>query len=450
MKPLIAAAFALVAASSAAAQQPSSQVPLPGPDSALLAAGVKLNYVVAVVGTKAITWYDVLEVINQRRAKGLQVPPDSASQMELARSVANDLVDEEVLIQRAARDSVTVPQEEVTARVDEQVRALRRQFRSDAELEAALRTEGFGTLEDYRRAIAEQVRRAGLQQQVLAKMRSEGLVVPVAVSDAEVQKAYDDNKAELGRRPASVTFRQIIMSPKPSEAARARARAKAESLLVELRGGADFSQVAKRESHDPSNKDTGGDLGWNRRGVMVPEFDRWMFALPPGQLSPVVETSFGYHIILVDRVQPAEVKARHILIRAAVDSADIARTRATADSITAAWRAGASFDSLAAKYHDPAEFKSILDPFPRSELPPSYQTAFEGKAANEILDPFTIDDPRTQVPKFVVAQLVTVNEGGEQTLEELRPRIRAQLGQERAVRRLLDRLREDTYIAIRI
>ena len=450
MKPLIAAAFALAAASSAAAQQPTSQVPLPGPDSALLAAGVKLNYVVAVVGTKAITWYDVLEVINQRRAKGLQVPPDSASQMELARSVANDLVDEEVLIQRAVRDSVTVPQEEVAARVDEQVRALRRQFRSDAELEAALRTEGFGTLEDYRRAIAEQVRRAGLQQQVLAKMRSEGLVVPVAVSDAEVQKAYDDNKAELGRRPASVTFRQIIMSPKPSEAARARARAKAESLLVELRGGADFSQVAKRESHDPSNKDTGGVLGWNPRGVMVPEFDRWMFALPPGQLSPVVETSFGYHIILVDRVQPAEVKARHILIRAAVDSADIARTRATADSITAAWRAGASFDSLAAKYHDPAEFKSILDPFPRSELPPSYQTAFEGKAANEILDPFTIDDPRTQVPKFVVAQLVTVNEGGEQTLEELRPRIRAQLGQERAVRRLLDRLREDTYIAIRI
>jgi peptidyl-prolyl cis-trans isomerase SurA len=450
MKPLIIAALALVAATSATAQQPSSQVPLPGPDSALLAAGVKLNYIVAVVGTKAITWYDVLEVINQRRAKGLQVPPDSASQMALARSVASDLVDEEVLIQRAAVDSVTVPQEEVNARVDEQVRNLRRQFRSDAELEAALRTEGFGTMEEYRRVIAEQVRRVGLQQQVLAKLRSDGLVVPVAVSEADVQKAFDDNRAELGQRPASVTFRQIIMSPKPSDAARVRARAKAESLLVELRGGADFAQVAKRESHDQSNKDTGGDLGWNRRGVMVPEFDRWMFALPPGQLSPVVETSFGYHIIMVDRVQPAEVKARHILIRAAVDSADIARARVTADSIAAAWRAGASFDSLAAKYHDPAEFKSILDPFPRTELPQSYQTAFEGKAANAIVDPFTIDDPRTQVPKFVIAQLVSVDEGGELTLNDLRPRIRRQLGEERAVRRLLDRLREEMYISIRI
>ena len=450
MKPLLIAALALVTATSAAAQQPDSQVPLPAPDSALLAAGVKLNYIVAVVGNRAITWYDVLEVINQRRAQGLQIPSDSASQMTLARGVVNDLVDEEILIQTAAIEKVELTDEEVNQSVERQYQRVRAQFRTEAEFETALRTEGFGTLQEYRKSLAEQARRAALQQNVLAKLRSEGRVVPVAVSDAEVQAAFEQNRASLQRRPATVPFRQIIMSPKPSDAARARARAKAESLLVELRGGADFAQVAKRESMDQSNKDTGGDLGWNRRGVMVPEFDRWMFALPPGQLSPVVETSFGYHIIIVDRVQPAEVKARHILIRPAVDSVDIARTRATADSIAAAWRAGASFDSLAAKHHDPAEFKSILDPFPRSELPPSYQTAFEGKAANDIVDPFTIEDPRTQVPKFVIAQLVSVSEGGELTLEDLRPRIREQLGQERAIRRLIDQLRGDLYISIRI
>jgi peptidyl-prolyl cis-trans isomerase SurA len=450
MKPLLIAALALVTATSAAAQQPDSQVPLPAPDSALLAAGVKLNYIVAVVGNRAITWYDVLEVINQRRAQGLQIPSDSASQMTLARGVVNDLVDEEILIQTAAIEKVELTDEEVNQSVERQYQRVRAQFRTEAEFETALRTEGFGTLQEYRKSLAEQARRAALQQNVLAKLRSEGRVVPVAVSDAEVQAAFEQNRASLQRRPATVTFRQIIMSPKPSDAARARARAKAESLLVELRGGADFAQVAKRESMDQSNKDTGGDLGWNRRGVMVPEFDRWMFALPPGQLSPVVETSFGYHIIIVDRVQPAEVKARHILIRPAVDSVDIARTRATADSIAAAWRAGASFDSLAAKHHDPAEFKSILDPFPRSELPPSYQTAFEGKAANDIVDPFTIEDPRTQVPKFVIAQLVSVSEGGELTLDDLRPRIREQLGQERAIRRLIDQLRGDLYISIRI
>jgi len=75
--------------------------------------------------------------------------------------------------------------------------------------------------------------------------------------------------------------------PRPSPAAKERARAKAESLLVELKTGSDFEKLAKRESMDPGSKDNGGDLGWNRRGRMVAEFDRWMFALAPGQLSPV-------------------------------------------------------------------------------------------------------------------------------------------------------------------
>ena len=72
-------------------------------------------------------------------------------------------------------------------------------------------------------------------------------------------------------------------------------------------------------------KELGGDLGWNRRGRMVPEFDRMMFALNPGIISPVIETAFGFHIIRVDRVQPAEVKARHILIRPTVDTSDESR-----------------------------------------------------------------------------------------------------------------------------
>jgi len=208
--------------------------------------------------------------------------------------------------------------------------------------------------------------------------------------------------------------------------------------------------MAKRESMDPGSRELGGDLGWNRRGRMVPEFDRMMFALNPGVVSPVVETSFGFHIIRVDRVQPAEVKARHILISPTMDSTDEQRARQQADSVAAAWRAGGSYDSLSTRFHDDAggEEKTIPE-YPRSELPEPYRNALEGATLNQILEPFPIPNPQAGVSKFVVAQVTFLDEAGEYTLAEVHDRIREQLAEERKMRRLIDTLKKQTYVSVR-
>jgi parvulin-like peptidyl-prolyl isomerase len=108
-------------------------------------------------------------------------------------------------------------------------------------------------------------------------------------------------------------------------------RAKAEQLLERLRAGGDFNALAKEHSVDTSNKDQGGDLGWFGRGMMVKPFEDAAFALKPGELSGIVETQFGYHIIKLEERrmqdsptgQPVEqVHARHILIAAGGAGAD--------------------------------------------------------------------------------------------------------------------------------
>jgi hypothetical protein len=119
-------------------------------------------------------------------------------------------------------------------------------------------------------------------------------------------------------------------------------------------------------------------------------------------------------------------------------------------SVYMLWKGGASFDTLVAKFHDPREEKVIPTPFDRSQLPPAYAKAFEGKQQGDFVAPFPIEDARNGVRKFVVAQVTSSAEGGEYTVADLRNRIRDQLQEEFSMRRLLDTLRKGYYVAIKL
>jgi hypothetical protein len=108
------------------------------------------------------------------------------------------------------------------------------------------------------------------------------------------------------------------------------------------------------------------------------------------------------------------------------------------------------FDTLVARHNDPREYTLILEPVDRDKLPQSYATAFSNKGDGDVTDPFAIEDKSVGVPKFVVGQVLKAVEGGEMTIADLRETIRDQLAQDKAMRRLLEMLRKEAYVSVRL
>jgi peptidyl-prolyl cis-trans isomerase D len=130
------------------------------------------------------------------------------------------------------------------------------------------------------------------------------------VTDAEVQQYYNQHQKDY-QVDDQVKVRHILVKVDPGADATADAAAKqkAEDILKQLRAGGNFADLAKKNSDDPGSKDTGGELGFIKHGVTVPEFDKAAFALQPGQTSDLVKTKFGYHIIQSEEKQTAHTRS---------------------------------------------------------------------------------------------------------------------------------------------
>jgi len=408
----------------------------------------EVDHIVAVVGNVAIPFSRVQEQLNLMRARGQTIPTDSTALLQLEQSIVSQLVDDELLYQQAQADtSIHVSDQEVQDAVDRAIHQIRTQFSSDVDFQRQLQASGFGTLAEYRGWIADQQRRDLLTQTLLQKLKQKGELKPVAPTDSEMHAFFDQVKGQQ-TRPAIVSFRQIVIRPRPDSLAVVKAYELADSLYIAIKNGADFASLAKRYSADPGSRDQGGELGYFRRGLMVPAFDRVAFGLKPGAISPPVETSFGFHIIQVERADPSEVEARHILIAPTITAANVQAAERLADSVAALARRGASFDSLAHLYHDPTA-QAFAEGVVLDSLPPIYHDAFDPVQAGAIVGPLRLPQPDSSV-QFAVVHLEEKRAAGQYTFDELKDKIRDQLSTEAAERTYLDTLRARTYVDIRL
>jgi peptidyl-prolyl cis-trans isomerase SurA len=421
-----------------------------GPAAGSLAAqdSTVVDRVVAVVGNRPVLASQVDEEVFARQSQGEKLPQSPDSLASIRKQVVTSIVDEELLVQQAQRDtSIHVTDQEIADGVEQQIRKIRANFSSEVDYRNELRKAGFQTPEEYRRWLTDQQRRAAFQNRLIDKLRQEGKHKPVPPTEQEMRQYFEEQKGNLGTRPATISFRQIVIAPHASPQAKARTRAQADSIVLELRRGADFATAARRFSQDPGSKDQGGSLNWFRRGVMVPEFERVAFSLKPGVVSDPVESPFGFHIIQVERVQPGEVQARHILLIPDIDSVHVDSARALADSVRRLIMRGAPFDSLQRALHDPSAEKQAEN-VPLDKLPEPYTKAIGDADSGAVAPVFQLPGAGTR-EQFVVVQVTGRRPPGDIRYEDVKDKIRDQLGQQLAIRRYIDELRRSTYVDIR-
>jgi peptidyl-prolyl cis-trans isomerase SurA len=424
---------------------------LPGVLSAQTDSVVPVNRVRAIVNDKIILQsqiereYARMLMVEQRDA------PDSATAAKEKTALLESLIDVEAWLQVAAAENVTVPLDEMDNRIDAFLSESRRELGGEVNFVKALRENGFASVDEFRRFNEDQFKRVNLPALVMQTLRRGGKIPAVPVHDSLVTPYLGQARAELGRKPATVSFRQVIVRAAPGAAARAAARAKAESLLVLVQAGVSFDSLARAESMDDSTKAVGGDLGWATRSKFVEEFTRWLFGLSPGQYSPVIETGYGYHILRVDKKEPAQVRGRHIQISPLIDSTDALKARAMADTVFTLLSSGTAFDTVLTRYNDKSANPDPYYPgYARDKLPPEYTAAIAGLQVGGVTQPFaTVDGNRLDgPPAYVVALITGMEEGGEYSEEELRVIIRRRLQDAISERAYLQKAKKNMYIRV--
>ncbi len=410
-----------------------------------------MDRVVAVVGAAPILFSHVEERFYQSQGNPIaRVPKDSAGVLAYKRALVDTLINEELLYQEAIKDTnVKVTDQEVAEAVDKLLANQRKQYRTGPEFDAEIRGIGFNSVDEYRRWLIEQQRREFYRERFTAELRQKEILKDLAPTEKEVRAYYDAFAAAgmLGLRPAAVSLRQVIISPRPTPEAKARAKALVDSIIGELRKGADFATAARRFGMD-GTRENGGDLGFFRRGAMVREFEDVAFNLRPGVVSNAVESPFGYHIIQVTRAQPTEVQARHILIIPEVDSTGAMAAKIRAEDIAAAVGRGASFDSLQRIYHDPAEERDIAS-IPVDSLPPAYAAALAGVDSGQLSRVFALEvQGQPMRTKWGVARVTARTTPGPLQYDVVRENIRGRLARELGLRAYMADLRRRTFVVV--
>ncbi|MCO6500911.1 MAG: peptidylprolyl isomerase [Vicingus serpentipes] len=278
-----------------------------------------IDKVIAVVGENIILKSELESQVVSYRAQGVLVDDNAKCEM------FEELLFQKLLLHQANIDSVTVSSAEVESEIDRRMSYFIAQIGSEKKLEQYYKKSIIEIKEEFRVIVKEQMTSQRMQGKITAD---------VQVTPKEVRAFFKTlHPDSIPLIESEVEYAQILINAKESKVAKIEAKERINEIRERIVKGEDFSTLAILYSEDEGSAKRGGELGFMGRAELVPEFSIVAFKLKEKEVSKIVETQFGFHIIQLIERRGQKINARHILIKVKVDEEQVKLAKNLADSV---------------------------------------------------------------------------------------------------------------------
>ena len=267
---------------------------------------VFVDGVAAIVGEHVILKSDVAQLVNFAAAQQRLNPAvDVEKLLFLQNEVLRSIVDQKIMLEMAAVDSIEVEDKEIERALEQQIEMFVAQSGSEERAEEQLGQ----SLKTFRREFWYE-----MKDRLTTERYQQMLINKISVTRDEVERFFTTNKDSLPIFPFMVKMRHLLILIKAGTESQNLSYNKISEIRKKIIDGESFSELATLYSQDPGSRQNGGSLGYVRRGSLVPDFESVAFSQDVGFISEIVETPFGYHLIETEEKRGEKIKVRHILL----------------------------------------------------------------------------------------------------------------------------------------
>ena len=399
--------------------------------------------IAAIVGDEIILKSEV-DQFAQTQALRMRIDPSRNPNryQSIWRKTLETMIDQKILLDRAELDSIEVSEKEVEQALNEQIDGIIERVGSREKAEEIL---GY-PISKLRRNYREEIRKQRLVEKIQQQKFND-----ITVGRREVEEFFSQYADSLPEINSGVKISHILIEIKAGSNADSLALNKIDSILTTIKSGEDFSELASLYSDDTNSALNGGELGFMKRGTLVPEFEEAAYSLSPGDISEIVRTEFGYHIIKLIERRGERINVKHILIMPKTGKYDEDKVVILLKDLRARIISGESFEDVAGEYSDDPEVainNGNLGWYDLTSLSiPQFAEVLDTLKVGNISKPIKTDYG------YHIIKSIDIREGGKLTLEDNWYELESIVIRNKRLQvydEWLDSIRDEVYIDIKM